>query len=705
MITRQQSNKVVGPGTLLSWLIPVSLTSSPLLIVFLSVLSASWKCVSTSVGQSREPIKLMRRLILNDDGSGQMSAFKPPVGTSDLNAMVDKVAGTGVTTLSVALLDGHVVWHNSKVTTQLAGVQDPQFVPSFHRMISVSRSLHQQKIDPLRVFVDQAHEKGLEFFASLRMNDGHFAYYRGPNGSGPWASGHASKFWKEHQDLLLHGEDGYWRHLYDYAKDGTRKYRLSQIEEVCRNYDVDGFEMDFMRTPHYFRKGEEGEKAHLMTDLVSQVRKMMIEVGRAKGKRVLLMATVPRTIDECEQIGLNVRSWIKQGLIDLVVAKSYIYFEQDLPVKEWMALVQGSGVKFYAGFEHGDTVETFRAGVAKYFRDGADGIYLYNFWSFGLPYNPLGRQILREVGDPKLLKGQDKHYALLGGGPCAVTSKGDPQPPPTQVPAQVPAGGSKTFSIDIAEDIRSALKAKLLKNVTLRLTTDAKVGDLEFVLSGKPINRSLWTVRDTAWQVMLTQPPMAFGVNPLKVVNQGRVSRTISSVETLVHYKDSRPAASLPRFLADKRTTRDTRYAMEEGPWKRLKSECPSVPLRLLRKEWVKATVNIASTEALALAKSVRFEFRTPQTNTRDYQWWELYNAQPWETDRYEFKVNGHAVVNWEFIQRGAFATDYWIWGIRFDVPAEWLTKGDNTIEMKLKERESQIGWGLTFVHVDLFKQ
>lgn len=676
-----------------------------LLTGWMVLLLAGWNWGCGAAKQGGLPVGNGRRVILNDDSTGQTTRFKPPVKASDLNAMVDKVAGTGVTTLSVALYDSHVVWHDSQVATWLGDLEGPIMMGSQYRIISTCRSLRKQGIDPLRVYVERAHEQGLEFFVASRMNDGHFAYYRGPNGSGPRASGYASKFWKEHPELLLQGEKGYWQHLYDYSKEATRHYRLAQIEEICRNYDIDGFEMDFMRTPHYFKEAEARQNAHFMTELVSNVRKMMDEAGRVKGKRLVLMVTVPRTIGECEQIGLDVRTWVKQGLIDLLVAKNFIYFEQHLPVKEWAALVKGSQVKFYAGFEHGDTIETFRAGAAKYFRDGADGIYFYNFWSFGLPYNALGRQILSEVGDPRQLEGQDKHYALLGGGPCRVTAQADPRPPLTQVPAQVAAGGSRSFTLDLADEIPAALKAGTLKDVTLRVATEGRAGRLEFALNDQPMEASLWKVREKEWEAVLTQPGLNSGVNKVTVANKGAGSATISSLETLVHYHGSRPAASLPAVLAGKLTSRDTRYAAEEGPWKRLQAECPSVPLKLSARKWVKARVKIASAKALASAKTVRLEFRTPQTNTRDYRWWKLYGGQPWETDQYEFRVNGRSLEKWEFIRAGRNPADYWMWGVRFDVPAEWLRAGDNSVELQLKEREPQIGWGLTFVHVDLFQQ
>ncbi len=624
-----------------------------------------------------------RRVIVNDDGSGMFSFFRPPVTTSDLNLMADKVAGTAVTTLCVALHEGHIVWHDSKVATHIADVKGPHLIPSLYRHVSVCQSLRQQKIDPLRHFVKRAHEKGLEFFASLRMNDVHgFA--------------RLSQFWKTHQDARI----GDLR--YDYAKPAVRKFRLAQIEEVCRNYAIDGFELDFLRTPQFFNAPR--QDARFMTELVGDVRRMMSDVGRAKGKRLRLLVTVPRTIADCELVGLDVRTWIKRGLIDLLVAKSFIAFEQELPVAEWAELVKGSAVKFYAGFEHGDTIETFRAGAARYFRDGADGLYFYNFWSFGLPYNPLGRQILTEVPNPKLLADQDKHYALMGGGPCGGYHA-YPRRPPMQVPALIGAGNAKNFTLDIADDLPAALQRQSLKDVTLRVISDAQAG-LELALNDQAIPAALVKGKGGVWEAVVDSR-IKSGSNTLRVTVTGARPVTISSVETLVRYQGSRPPAAQPfARTGGVAVERDTRFAAEEGPWKRLDSRCSSLPIELARQQWVKAAVHVDAANSLAKVKAVRLELRTPQTNAPGYKWASLYAAQPWETDRYDIRLNGRQVPKWNFIFRDNNPRDYWIWGIRLDVPAAWLKAGDNAVELRVLERDPQIGWSLPiFVHVDLFKQ
>ena len=644
-------------------------------------------------------------MILNDDGGGQISSLEPPVSAEDLHAMVDKVAGTGVTTLCVALYDGRTGWHDSKLGTHLADVSGPIYAgPRFTRLTSICRSLREQGIDPLTVFAKRAREQGIRFIASLRMNDGHFAYYHGPKGEGPWHCNWTSEFWKQNQDLLLAGEYVYIQHLFDYAKEGTRAFRLAQIEEVCRNYDVDGFELDFVRHPHFFKTGESGRCADRMTDLVRNVRKMMNDVGAQKGKRLTLMAVVPRTIRGCELLGLDVRAWVRDRLVDAVVPKSFIDFDQHLPVAEWAALVDGHEVELYPCFEHGDTIQTFRAAAAKYYRDGATGLYFYNYWSFGLPYNPLGRQILTELADEAHLVDQDKHYALMGGGPCPMSAPfEEPEPPVTQVPRRLEPKGSLFFALDIADDVKAAAARGALRDVTLRVVTDRKAAKLAVWFNGQSLepvaNGNDDTVYDAVVAPLDVVNPGLSNLNTLRMEHAGNEPVTIRSAEVLVRYHGSRQPASGTRDD----DIRDTRYPAEEGPWKTLACRCDSVPLKLDLQQWVDAVVKVTDVEALKTAATVRFEFRTPQTNAPDYRWKELYAMLPWGTDRYAIQVNGRNIDQVDYISVRRTGSEYWHWGISFDVRADSVKPGDNDVRLQLAERDPMIGWGLAFVHVDLF--
>ena len=46
-------------------------------------------------------------------------------------------------------------------------------------------------------------------------------------------------------------------YAFDYAQQEVRDLKFGLIEEICRDYDVDGIELDFLSHPMVFKKGRE----------------------------------------------------------------------------------------------------------------------------------------------------------------------------------------------------------------------------------------------------------------------------------------------------------------------------------------------------------------------------------------------------------------------------------------------------------------
>ena len=106
----------------------------------------------------------------------------------------------------------------------------------------------------------------------------------------------------------------------DYGHDEVRQRKLDIIKEICTRYDVDGFEMDFLRHPFYFRKGHEADGAKKMSAFVESVRKQLDDIGDKKGKRLRLLVRVPPQLAECKRIGLHVPTWMRNDWVDMVIA-------------------------------------------------------------------------------------------------------------------------------------------------------------------------------------------------------------------------------------------------------------------------------------------------------------------------------------------------------------------------------------------------
>jgi hypothetical protein len=173
---------------------------------------------------------------------------------------------------------------------------------------------------------------------------------------------------------------------------------------------VDGVELDFFRHPVYFKPqmtGHPVEQEHCdhMTDLLRRVREMTERVGAKRGQPVLISVRVPDSVDFAKAIGLDLRRWLEDDLIDLIAAGGYFVLE---PWENVVRLGRQHDVPVYAVLSAsrlvdasqpetpGDTLQ-WRAEALAAWEAGVSGIYTFNRF---VPRDP----IFRELGDPALLR-------------------------------------------------------------------------------------------------------------------------------------------------------------------------------------------------------------------------------------------------------------------------------------------------------------
>lgn len=311
--------------------------------------------------------------------------------------------------------------------------------------------------DTLQIHTDFSHEHGMESFWSLRMNDVHDSYDEGER---RWDYG-LSPFKRDHPQFLMGepGDGGAWTSL-DYGFPEVRDHIFSIIEEVARNYDVDGMELDFFRHYPYFRptldmQPVEQEHLDMMSDLVRRVRNLADEVGEQRGRPLLLAARTPFNTADARFIGVDLEQWLEQDLLDLLIpggggessmSESFadiieLGHRHDVPVYpcidwafwchwvflglsrgrhrtrgEWLETLYGgqperlgkpSYIPVLNNWE--GTRAAWRAAAMNMFNAGADGIYIFNP-GLGDP------EVWREIGDPATMAGKDKLFGIDGFG-------------------------------------------------------------------------------------------------------------------------------------------------------------------------------------------------------------------------------------------------------------------------------------------------
>ena len=110
-----------------------------------------------------------RTIYFNDARHYYLFVFEPPMRMEDAWVPVDEVAGTAVNTFSYGVSRADGLFYPSKIgirfTEDLETRERSHDWRSWYNM----QSLIDQGLDPLTVLIDRAHEKEMEFIASLRM--------------------------------------------------------------------------------------------------------------------------------------------------------------------------------------------------------------------------------------------------------------------------------------------------------------------------------------------------------------------------------------------------------------------------------------------------------------------------------------------------------------------------------------------------------
>jgi hypothetical protein len=231
-------------------------------------------------------------------------------------------------------------------------------------------------VDPYAVLLAEAKRRGREALLSFRMNDDHGNDFL------------RTQFWIDHPAMRL----GQGALNFDF--DEVRDYVAQLIEEGVRRYDCDGVELDFNRFPAFFKSSDPAERIRKMNALVERTRRVLDEVGQQRGRRLVLSVRVPSnygrtppSVESCRALGCDVPEWASRKWIDFVTVSEFLFTRYDLPIKPWKQAIPHLPV--YGGIECTEggskeqylTAAKYRVAAKNLQQDGADGIYLFNFFT------------------------------------------------------------------------------------------------------------------------------------------------------------------------------------------------------------------------------------------------------------------------------------------------------------------------------------
>ncbi len=313
--------------------------------------------------------------------------------------------------------------------------------------------------DPFQDFVDECRATGQAAFISMRLNDTHHLHHAETPGNTQGIHS-ISRFYVEHPEWRL----GAVGSGLDWAVPEVRQRMFALIEEICSNYDLDGFELDFMRFPNFFRDDVPlEERAETITRFVADVRALLDRTARP-GRHRWLCARLPCLVDMHAGIGIDLPSLVDAGVEMINLSASYFTFQAH-DVARIRRLVPDAAL--YLEMCHstmtgarltttgGDNFLFMRTTDPQYFttahvayRRGVDGMSLFNFVYYrdhGVagrgPFNEPPFHVLPHLADPAWLARQPQWYFLSENWFSGSAS---------HLPARFEKGDARTFELDMA---------------------------------------------------------------------------------------------------------------------------------------------------------------------------------------------------------------------------------------------------------------
>jgi hypothetical protein len=251
------------------------------------------------------------------------------------------------------------------------------------RAIASARAMIERGEDPNQSVIDGGRQHGVDVFFSFRMNDQH-----GDSTDTP-------RLKRDHPELLLGNQAPSWfATSYDYTHQRVREHRLEMIREVAENYDFDGIELDWQRHAHHLPVEHAFRRRYVLTDFMRQVRKILNDAGRRRGRPLYLAARVGTSLEGCLHVGYDVERWVREELMDYLIPSACAEMDSSLDAGYWVGLCAGRPIRvspslggFFYNATHGAGEPDIhfrnatRALAARLLADGVDGLYLFNWYT------------------------------------------------------------------------------------------------------------------------------------------------------------------------------------------------------------------------------------------------------------------------------------------------------------------------------------
>ena len=234
---------------------------------------------------------------------------------------------------------------------------------------------------------------------------------------------------------------------FDYAKKEVRDYMMALIRECVEDFDYEGIELDWTRTPLCCEPGASQKAANLISGWHADIRTLTARKAKRTGKPFYVGIRYSGTLEQLRTIGLDVSEMARRDIIDFVCPTNTWQTSWDIPLDE-LKRELGDGVAVYGVIEdapnwlmackkQGTPHPWFPGTSAQHYRLssasaavlrgnaasklvlGADGIETFNFFCTD-DADPWWNDVdchadypaLKQLEDLRFLRGQPKFYTF-----------------------------------------------------------------------------------------------------------------------------------------------------------------------------------------------------------------------------------------------------------------------------------------------------
>ena len=359
-------------------------------------------------------------IVINDDGFSAFFSGRYQTA-ADLRAHVLTYRDTPLAVFEWCITSGSRTNFPAK-STELIGAGVTNFGRRGDRLAAETlRRLADQGTDTLQVVASACHETGLLCYATMRMNGDYAASAKDDSLSRQFNS----DFWRAHPEFRVRGPQGEDKTKLSYAFPEVRAFKLALLREAAER-DIDGIQLDFLRHPPFF--GYEARlvksfqekfgtdprplpaddprwfqlRADIMTGFLREVRQVLDEAGRKKGRHLGLSARIDWR--EHGAVGCDVATWLRENLLDYLAVGQHSLGGYEFDLAPFVALARGHGCavlfaeeamlsghdrtaaedkliaagEMVAPSRSSLTIEQYQSRAARWYAAGADGLHLFN---------------------------------------------------------------------------------------------------------------------------------------------------------------------------------------------------------------------------------------------------------------------------------------------------------------------------------------